>query len=64
MIAGKRKLGGHGAICSAKFKFFHPSAPLMKKTGNAAMNKVCLNGVTIARDLCAFSCCSCTKYDG
>ncbi len=41
----KRTLGGVGAVCSAKCKFFHPSAPIREKMGEAALNRECFNGV-------------------
>ncbi len=46
-MARKRKRGGVGAVCSAKFKFFHPSAPLRDKMGEAVVNRERFNGLTI-----------------
>ena len=44
-MARKRKCGGVGADCSAKYKFFHPSAPIRENMGEAALNRECFNGV-------------------
>ncbi len=64
-MARKRKYECVGAVCSAKFKFFHPSAPLRDKMGEATSNREHFNGVTVTREChCAVSPCSCSQCDG
>ncbi len=58
-MAGKKKRGSVGVVCSVKLKFFHPSAPLREKMGKATIDRECFNGVTITGECCCvFSCCS------
>ncbi len=46
-MAGKRKRGGAGAKGSGGMRFFHPSAPLRQKYGDAGFNRDRLSNLTI-----------------
>ncbi len=54
-MAGKRKRSGVGAICLAKMKFFHPSAPLHKKNCEAVNNREHFEGLAITGECQFFS---------